>query len=237
MYKLNNMNTQSTTNFEASIFTHTTYSTFPYHSLPSRPIVVIVDLWVRTYCGTPRYILHSYYYSIPIIDVCPGVVLCYGRHHPREVYELYSLTDGVHPWGKQGVPFLGDILYAWYKQMNNILTNDITMNFDGKSVYYSHSYDNLLVDTVATTTPAVTNTATNANIVGNTHTTASLLSHTYTLPPPLYTQQPIGLCTRCDALTTDADSMLTPIQPPVGFKKVRTVRIFINLLFFCLLCS
>ncbi len=192
-------------------------------SLPSRPIVVIVDLWVRTYCGQPRYILHSFYYSIPIIDVCPGVVLCYGRHHPKEVYEQYSLTDGVHPWGKRGVPFLGEILYAWYKKMNTILTNDVTMSTDGKQESHTHSFDGLLTPSVSTT---AVNTATSSVVASNVHTSSSLLSHTYTLPPPLYTENPIGLCTRCDALTNDADSLLTPIQPPVGFRKVLHFLLF-----------
>eukprot|EP01032_Pedospumella_encystans_P010954 gene10954-12780_t len=192
-------------------------------SLPSRPIVVIVDLWVRTHCGQPRYILHSFYYSIPIIDVCPGVVLCYGRHHPKDVYEQYSLTDGVHPWGKRGVPFLGEILYAWYKKMNTIVSNDVTMSTDGKQETHTHSFDNLLTPSVSTNSAAskaVVSTAT-----PNVHTSSSLLSHTYTLPPPLYTENPIGLCTRCDALTNDADSLLTPIQPPVGFRKVTRMKI------------
>ena len=134
---------------------------------------MIVDLWVRKDCGTPRYILHSYYYSIPIIDVCPGVILCYGRHHPREVYELYSTTDGVHPWGKEGVPFLGEVLYSWYKQMNNILSNDVSLNTDGKYVSHAHSFDNLYIPSTTSTSTAVTTTTTSTS----TSTTRNVAIH------------------------------------------------------------
>ena len=77
--------------------------------LKSKPIVAIVNLWGSAHCPTPRYLLHSFYYQIPLISVCPAVNLCYGKHHlPKYIYELYSKTDGVHPWGANGVKFLGE---------------------------------------------------------------------------------------------------------------------------------
>lgn len=205
--------------------------------LPSRPIVVIVDLWVRTFCGQPRYILHSFYYQIPIIDVCPAVVLCYGKdHHPKHIHELYSLTDGVHPWGAQGVKFLGDLLFAWWKKFETIVLNDQTMESDGRMVTHAHNFDELL-------TP---NANSHANKRGRSHhiqhnnndatrTTAQLESFqaqhalqfqaATTLPPPLYPENPIGLCTRCEALAEDADGKLNPVRTPKGFRKVVRTKI------------
>ena len=182
-------------------------------SLPSRPIVVIVDLWVRNLCGTPRYLLHSYYYQIPLIDVCPGVVLCFGKaHHPKEVYEQYSLTDGIHPWGSRGVPFLGEILYAWWKKFEDVLTNDVTLSTDGKQVSHSHSFDHLLAPTKDSATGKFGEEL-QARISGD------------VLPPPLSPANPIGLCTRCEALAEDADGLLSPVRPPKGFRKVVRMKI------------
>lgn len=181
--------------------------------LPSKPVVVIVDLWVRNLCGQPRYLLHSFYYQVPIIDVCPGVVLCYGKgHHPKEVYELYSLTDGVHPWGKRGVPFLGEILYAWWRKMESVVTLDTSLDFDGKQISHSHSFDHLL-------DKGDVNSKYNSELKKRIDEAQSIL------PPPLYPSNPIGLCTRCEALADDADGMLTPIRPPKGFRKVVRTKI------------
>jgi len=94
-------------------------------SFPSKPLVVLVNLWVHAHCPVPRYLAHSQYYQVPLINVCPAVNLCYGRDRmPRYVFEQYSKTDGVHPWGVQGVPFLGRILYAWWQRFNDTVTGD-----------------------------------------------------------------------------------------------------------------
>jgi hypothetical protein len=67
--------------------------------MKSKPIVVMVNLWVTEHCPVTRYLLHSYYYQLPLINVCPAVDLCYGKKHmPPHIYEQYSRTDGVHPW-------------------------------------------------------------------------------------------------------------------------------------------
>jgi len=92
-------------------------------SFPSKPLVVLVNLWVHIHCPVPRYLAHSQYYQVPLINVCPAVNLCFGRERlPRYVFEQYSKTDGVHPWGPQGVPFLGRILYAWWQRFNDTVS-------------------------------------------------------------------------------------------------------------------
>lgn len=168
-------------------------------SLPSQPVVTIVNLWGSKDCPVPRYLLHSFYYQVPLIAVCPAVNLCYGKHHlPKYIYEQYSKTDGVHPWGSNGVKFLGDILFAWWKKLEAVATNDVTMDLDGRMVTHSHSFDQDL----------------------------SLLSASMPpLPPPLYPTNPIGLCTRCDALVDDADGKLTPVGKVVGFREVVRTKI------------
>lgn len=92
------------------------------------PYVVLVNLWVEKYCPFPRYLMHSQYYNIPLINVCPAVNLCYGKERlPRWRTNEYSTTDGVHPWGAKGVPFLGQILYGWWKrsfEVFDMLGND-----------------------------------------------------------------------------------------------------------------
>ncbi|KAJ1440527.1 hypothetical protein B484DRAFT_443404 [Ochromonadaceae sp. CCMP2298] len=164
-------------------------------TLASQPVVAIVDLWVKPDCGSPRYLLHSYYYGIPLIDVCPAVVLCFGKDHlPQRIYSQYSLTDGVHPWGSRGVPFLGDLLFAWWNKLSNAVSFDVTMETDGSITRHAHSYDTLKPTTVQ-------------------------------LPPPMYPTNPLGHCTRCDALSDDANGLLTPVRPPKGFRKVVRMKI------------
>jgi hypothetical protein len=46
----------------------------------------------------------------------------------------------------------------------------------------------------------------------------------YTLPPPLYQDKPLGICTRCDALVDDADARLTPLDRS-GFRIVTRVKV------------
>lgn len=94
-------------------------------SFPSRPLVVLVNLWVHIRCPVPRYLVMSQYYQIPLINICPAVNLCFGRERlPRYITDQYSKTDGVHPWGTQGVPFLGQILYAWWQRLNDTVSED-----------------------------------------------------------------------------------------------------------------
>lgn len=54
-------------------------------SMPSKPVVAIVDLWVRTLCGPPRYLLHSFYYQVQyeysililLVMYCPySIIVC-----------------------------------------------------------------------------------------------------------------------------------------------------------------
>lgn len=97
----------------------------------------------------------------------------------------------------------------------------MAFNTDGRTESHVHSFDGL-IDTGAASS---TSSGSSGNGKETSMTVSALLAQTYTLPPPLYPLHPIGLCTRCDALTNDADSLLTPIQPPVGFRKVHIVLI------------
>jgi hypothetical protein len=190
--------------------------------LPSKPVVAIVDLWVRAYCGAPRYLLHSFYYQVPLIDVCPGVVLCFGKsQHPKHIYEQYSLTDGIHPWGVRGVPFLGEILYAWWRKFETLLTHDVTLSHEGKELSHSHSFDHLLAEGGGAGSAV---SAEEAKKYGG-ELQSRMHDALNALPPPLYPSNPIGLCTRCEALADDADGMLTPVRPPKGFRKVVRTKI------------
>lgn len=168
--------------------------------LPSNPVVTLVNLWVHSSCPPPRYLLHSFHYSLPVINVCPAVNLCYGKGHmPKHVWELYSKTDGVHPWGEKGVEFLGKILFAWWKKLVALITEDATMDTDGKIHRSEKSFDHLLGD--------------------------SSKNVPYTLPPPVYATNNIGVCTKCMALADDADAKLLPITKPKGFRAVTRVKV------------
>jgi hypothetical protein len=154
-----------------------------------QPVVALINLWVDTHgkCPTTRYLVHGQYYNLPVLNICPAVDLCFGRNRlPRYVYEQYSTSDGVHPWGKQGVPFIGDILYAWWQRTIEIIR------------------------------PADENMQLSVNVQSFTKPTA--------LPPPLYGNH-VGQCTRCDALTDDADAVLLPEGAPQGFTKVTRVKV------------
>ncbi len=178
--------------------------------LPSKPIVVLVNLWVHRDCPVPRYLLHSYYYRIPIINVCPAVNLCYGKGQlPKHISDQYSKTDGVHPWGSHGVRFIGDLLYAWWKKLETLLVQDVSMDFDGKLNTHSHSFDQFLTKSSFST--------------GNQNATMEDLYKE--LPSPIYISNPIGVCTRCEALADDADGKLAPITPPKGFRVVTRTKI------------
>ena len=72
----------------------------------SSPLILLTNLWVTADCPVPRYLLHSFYYEIPLMNICPAVDLCFGKKHlPQYISDLYSKTDGVHPWGSQGYFF------------------------------------------------------------------------------------------------------------------------------------
>jgi hypothetical protein len=198
-------------------------------NLPSKPVVVLVNLWIEKDCPVPRYLLHSYYYSVPLINVCPAVTLCFGyKVLPKQISDQYSKTgdslmmidfycspclssysfvDGVHPWGPKGVLFLGELLYAWWRRLEKLLTQDTTMDFDGSYTTHTRSFDQFLLPP----------SSSDSNI-------SSSLS-VKDLLPPIYTNNPIGLCTRCDALTDDADGKLVPISQPKGFRMVTRAKV------------
>jgi hypothetical protein len=102
--------------------------------LKSKPIVVLVNLWGSASCPVPRYLLHSFYYQIPLIAVCPAVNLCYGKHHlPKFIFEQYSKTDGVHPWGSNGVKFLGEFCDVYlFLLLFDVLVVNKNRDFDDK---------------------------------------------------------------------------------------------------------
>lgn len=170
-------------------------------ALPSQPIVLLVNLWVTKHCPQPRYMLHAHYYQLPLLNLCPAVDLCFGKAHlPKAVSDLYSKTDGVHPWGPKGVKFLGDMLFAWWKRLERITTQDVQMDTAGKTIVHKHSFDHILQQRAVHNDKAAV------------------------LPPPLYVNNPIGLCTRCDALADDADGKLLPVHMQ-GFKVATRVKV------------
>lgn len=173
--------------------------------LKSQPVVAIVDLWVHANCPPARYLLHSFYYELPLINVCPAVNLCYGKGHlPKYIWEQYSKTDGVHPWGSKGVEFLGKLLFAWWNRQIKLLTEDVSMDPDGKLFSTTHSFDALL--------KSDQQPSANSEV-------------SFTLPPPLYAANPIGICTKCMALADDADAKLLPVETPKGFRPVTRVKV------------
>ncbi len=183
-------------------------------AMPSNPVVTLMNLWVTEFCPVTRYLLHAYYYQIPVLNVCPAVNLCYGKTHlPKHIFEEYSLTDGVHPWGTKGVKFLGDLMFAWWKRLVHTLTHDTTMDTSGRTITFTHSFDKLLDGGTANS--------------GNNDENAAHIEYgpRTILPPPLYDTNPIGLCTRCDALTDDAEGKLVPVGEPKGFKVVTRVKV------------
>lgn len=191
--------------------------------MKSRPLVVLANLWVKEGCPVTRYLLHGYYYDIPVLNVCPAVNICFGKKHmPKEVSDLYSKTDGVHPWGKEGVRFLGDLLYAWWKRMEGIVGDLVDSKEEDNKFLQdpNHEYNSdgtiiaahrQLKKNVQSIPVVLKNSGFNKSYEG--------------LPVPLYSSNPIGLCTRCDALADDADGMLMPIGQPKGFRMVTRVKI------------
>jgi hypothetical protein len=172
-------------------------------NMPSLPIVLLVNFWVYDQCPTTRYMLHGLYYQLPIINMCPAINLCYHKKRlPRYIVEEYSKTDGVHPWGTKGVSFIGGILMAWYNRYQELITDEIissSMNTVEEAISRIKEYDY----------------EENENVIGG---------H-FELPPPIYKLNPLGVCTRCDALVEDADSILTPVDPPKGFRVVTRMKV------------
>jgi hypothetical protein len=83
-----------------------------------------------------------------------------------------------------------------------MVNSDSSMDTNGLLVAHPHSFSFQTTDT---------------------NTTSSYLLNR--LPPPLYNTNPIGLCTRCEALADDADAKLTPVNKPKGFRIVTRVKI------------
>ena len=201
------------------------------------PVVALVNFWVEKGCPTARYLLHAQYYNIPLINLCPAVNLCYGRDHmPSWRHKLYSTTDGVHPWGSQGVPFIGTILHAWWLRLVNTVTadkdatisnnhqNKIIAASEEKSTSESQKNGNVDVSKMSEATSVLMRRSLlekQKRRVANGDSVDSRLS---ALPEPLYGNS-VGSCTRCDALADDADGALEPVNPPVGFKIKTRVKI------------
>jgi hypothetical protein len=166
-------------------------------ALPSNPIVMLVNFWVAQYCPPPRYMLHAWYYDIPLINLCSAVNVCYGKAHmPPHIYHKYSTTDGVHPWGTEGVPFIGNVLYAWWVRYENLFSGPEEQAVGDALLSSEH----------------------------DAHKQYGLQK--WKLPEErLYADKPLGACTRCDALVDDADSKLEPIGNPVGFEIITRVKI------------
>lgn len=55
--------------------------------------------------------------------------------------------------------------------------------------------------------------------------TGSAAAAVTVLPVPMYIDKPVGACTRCEAMTNDADAKLKPISPPKGFKIVTRMKV------------
>ena len=143
-----------------------------------------VNLWVYTKCSTTRYLQQAYYYGIPLINICPAVNLCFGRSRlPKNIIEEYSLTDGIHPWGRKGVSFIGSILYSWWSRYDEIISEEVHERTAKYSAQYSRS---------------------NENSSDNKNDMKDDRSGDIRLPVPLYVDAPVGACTRCEAMTGDA---------------------------------
>ena len=137
-----------------------------------------------TKCSTTRYLQQAYYYGIPLINICPAVNLCFGRSRlPKNIIEEYSLTDGIHPWGKKGVSFIGSILYSWWSRYDEIISEEVHERTAKYSVQYSRGKEN-------------------RNDIKN--YTEDDRNGDFRLPVPLYANAPVGACTRCEAMTGDA---------------------------------
>ena len=130
------------------------------------------------------------------MNVCPAVALCFGKGRlPKHISDGYSLTDGIHPWGVKGVPFLGGLLYSWWKRYDEIVSDEL------------HAY------TAKTGLTALQHRATFNE------------TNTNSLPAPMYANNAIGICTRCEAMTSDSDAKLKPLGHIKGFKIVTRMKV------------
>ncbi len=209
-----------------------------------KPVVALVNLWVQPNCPTTKYLTHAMYYNLPLLNLCPAVDLCYGKGHlPKWRWEEYSKDDGVHPWGKAGVPFIGEILYAWYKRSEAIVKPiDYDLSISYPSTYGLPNGGISVADGLTTTQSGKsgkvegissgfddrrrylrsTTTTTRSKSSSN---DISILSFHNDLPPPLFGSH-IGQCTRCDALASDSTASLTPVEGmTIGFEMITRVKI------------
>ena len=181
-----------------------------------QPVVAMVNLWVAPVCPTTKYLIHGLYYNLPVLNICPAIDLCYGKSHlPKWRWEEYSKDDGVHPWGKSGVLFLGEILYAWWVRMQTLLmpSQDASTNI---IIPFSSQFN--------PKNPEKDQPKISSGFDDNRRRATAADSKWTSLPPPLYGKH-IGRCTRCDALADDADAVLQPVGEPVGFKAVTRMKI------------
>ncbi len=199
------------------------------------PVVALVNFWVEKGCPTARYLLHAQYYNVPLINLCPAVNLCYGRERmPSWRYKLYSTTDGVHPWGSKGVPFIGTILHAWWLRMVHTVTADkdatIRESHRGLNAAITGTGAGSLAGAVSTKMDEATSVLMRDRrvLLGRSGRVASnadsVKVRLNALPTPLYGKS-VGSCTRCDALADDADGALEPVGTPQGFKVKTRVKI------------
>ena len=153
--------------------------------------------------------------------------LCFGRSRlPRYIFEEYSLTDGVHPWGAKGVSFLGGILYAWWRRYDEIVSDEVherTASNTHSTVLTSNGIMN--VDNIVNTTSIINIATDSNNLRGNLKTQYSNDNiRKLSLPEPIYITAPVGTCTRCESMTTDADAKLKPFSQK-GFRIITRMKV------------
>ena len=138
------------------------------------------------------------------MNVCPAVALCFGKGRlPKHISDEYSLTDGIHPWGSRGVSFLGALLYSWWRRYEEIVSDEL------------HTY------TAKTGLAAMQLKEANFN---QTNTNSNEINTNF-LPVAMYPDKAIGICTRCEAMTSDSDAKLKPLGHIKGFKIVTRMKV------------
>jgi hypothetical protein len=82
-----------------------------YPDSVSQPLVVLVNFITQNYkCNDePKFLDLAHYYNIPFVDLCHSVHHCF----PEGNFSLYS-KDGIHPFGPEGVSFLGKLFSNWW---------------------------------------------------------------------------------------------------------------------------
>ena len=166
-----------------------------------------MNLWVYTKCSTTRYLQQAYYYGIPLINICPAVNLCFGRSRlPKNIIEEYSLTDGIHPWGKKGVSFIGGIIYSWWSRYDEIISEEVherTAKYFVQHSSSSSSSSNSRSHNNRGKSESVESSENNNDNDNNNNDRVLML------PVPLYADAPVGACTRCEAMTGDSGYFLS----------------------------